>query len=335
VWVRWQGNDLPAADVLGVTAVVGSAGSPLARDAGVRGYRVVPERDASFRLIEGLWPRIRRNFTMRDGKPVLVASRTEQPWIDNNVAWIRIRQSAGERAVLSYPWKPFVPGDDSGPSAEDFARAIAEAGAFGADLVVELDERKLPAWAGARPYLLYYERPLTGQNLANVGVLTREPAAAHLILNLLARHNVPFRVVNSAEAASGLDLVITFEPDAAVPGVAPERVLPVGDGVGDPNGFALKVRNTLGKRRRLVDIWNGITVLTGIWQDRDGSLRIELVNYAAQPVPVQVRVRGAYARVEYARPEASAQSLVVEHIDGFTEFVVPELRIGGTLTLKD
>jgi hypothetical protein len=336
VMVRWKQDALPPPDMLGVTALIAAAGSPLAREAAGKGYRVLTEGDLSSRSVkESMWPRIRPNFTIRDGKPVQIASRTAQPWIENNVARIRIRQAAGDRPVLSYPWKPAVSGNTSGPSTDDYARAIAEAGAFGADLVLELDGSALPAWAGARPYLEYYARKIPRRMVANVGVRARDPSGSYLMLNLLARHNVPFRILDSAADTSNLDLVILVDSDAAPPGIAPEGLLRVGDDDADPNAFALKVRNVLGKKRRLVDIWNGITVLTALEEGLDGTLRIELVNYAAQPFPIQVRVRGQYRHVDYARPDASGQAtLVVEHLDGFTEFVIPELRIAGTLTLR-
>jgi hypothetical protein len=287
----------------------------------------------------GKWPRIRSNVRGRRSQVVQAANRTGQPWLDNNVAQVRILQAAGRRPVLTYPWKPDTLADpQAGPSADDFATAVAEAGAFGADLLLDLDAALLPAWAWARRYLDYYaRRDVRAAPMANVGVVTRDPAAWYEVLNLMARHNVPYRIVDSVDPlrAAGLDLVILTEPGTDAGELPAERVLRAGNDAADPNGFALKVWNRLGRKRRLVDVWNGITVLVGLERGAgERALRLEIVNYSAQPLPVQVRVRGIYGRIESVTPERPRQSLPFEHLDGYTEFVVPELRIGGTVVLR-
>ena len=61
----------------------------------------------------------------------------------------------------------------------------------------------------------------------------------------------------------------------------------------DPNAFALEVRQLLGRERRVVDIWNGITVLAAPYEEPKGRARVlTVLNYAHQPLPVQMRVRG-------------------------------------------
>ena len=50
--------------------------------------------------------------------------------------------------------------------------------------------------------------------------------------------------------------------------------------------------------------WNGITVLTAPYLDPDGkSMLVTAVNYAHQPLPVQMRVRGTFAVVHYESPD--------------------------------
>jgi len=57
---------------------------------------------------------------------------------------------------------------------------------------------------------------------------------------------------------------------------------------------------------------------------------IEFVNYATDPIRVQVQVKGSFTSIRYETPEhGCCQSLVPVTHDSFTEFVIPELRIAG------
>jgi hypothetical protein len=49
---------------------------------------------------------------------------------------------------------------------------------------------------------------------------------------------------------------------------------------------------------------------------------------------VQLRVRGAYAAVTYESPDDAAALIPYEHRDGYTEFVLPALRIGARVFLS-
>jgi hypothetical protein len=97
----------------------------------------------------------------------------------------------------------------------------------------------------------------------------------------------------------------------------------------------LDVRNRLGPERRSVDIWNGITVLVEPRRDPvDGTVLLSLVNYAHEERPVQLRVRGTFAAVTYESPEQALMLLPFTHRHGATEFVVPDLRVGGRVFLR-
>jgi len=112
------------------------------------------------------------------------------------------------------------------------------------------------------------------------------------------------------------------------------RVVESQDPPVDPNTFALEMRQLLGSDRRIVDIWNGITVLVAPYARRtgDGAL-LTAMNYAAQPLPIQVRVRGLYSEVQYETPGQPATLLPFEHRNGGTEFVLPALRVGARIFL--
>ena len=106
-------------------------------------------------------------------------------------------------------------------------------------------------------------------------------------------------------------------------------------GVADPNAFALEIRRMLGRERRVIDIWNGITVLAAPYQEPDGRLvLVTALNYAYEPLPVQIRVRGTFAVVQYQSPEEEATLLPHRHIAGYTEFLLPALRIGARVFLS-
>jgi hypothetical protein len=58
-----------------------------------------------------------------------------------------------------------------------------------------------------------------------------------------------------------------------------------------------------------------------------------VLNYAAQPLPIQLRIKGVFSQVHYESPGEAVTLLPYEHRDGFTEIVLPELRIGGRVFL--
>ena len=106
--------------------------------------------------------------------------------------------------------------------------------------------------------------------------------------------------------------------------------------VADPNTFALDVRQLLGRDHRIIDIWNGITVVAAPYANPDGkSVLITALNYAHQRLPVQIRIRGAFSIVQYESPDEPVTLLPYQQRDGYTEFVLPGLRIGGRVFLSN
>jgi hypothetical protein len=231
-----------------------------------------------------------------------------------------------------------------------------------------------------------WDLPARYAAVANIGVVTADPMRSFELMNLLARHNLPFDVVAPAQlparSLSQFDLLIVLDGvDTAQIGILSEfankggtvvlagsasssgaasdrpwragtplvktdaraayksgqgRVIEVLKGIGDPNTFALEMRQVLGRDHRIVDIWNGITVLAAPYREPDGgTVLITALNYAHQPLPVQLRVRGTFSVVRYESPEEPAALLAHEHRDGFTEFVLPALHIGGRVFLSN
>jgi hypothetical protein len=260
--------------------------------------------------------------------------------------------------MLTYSWTPITLSEmDEGPRLENYLVGIAEAGTFGADLLLPLharfQERLLlgqpqarAEWDEIRRYLQFYSWNLPGRYrpMANIGVVTAKPTQWFEVMNLLMRHNLPFELIAPAQLSKrALDrlrlLIVLDEPDRAQRDVLAEfsrtgGVVKVVNGPVDPNRFALEMRQLLGRDHRVVDIWNGITVLTSPRAEPNGTgALLAVLNYAHQPLPVQLRIAGTYSQVQYESPEEEATLLPHQHRDGYTEFVLPALRIGGRVFL--
>ena len=315
----------------------------------------------------GKWPHIRTNWVTRNKDVLQVTNRSSQPWLENNAALITIaadRLPEGQRVLLTYAWQPVTVSDlDRGPRLDNYLVAIAEAGSFGADLLLPLHERfeqdllagapdARAEWIEIRKSVDFYAWTVSQprQAIANVGVVSGDPLRDFELLNLLKRHNLPFVVVPPAALASdrlaGIDLLIVLDPlDQAAKQRVQEfaasgkgsltRVIERANVPAEPNASALEMRQLLGADRRVVDIWNGITVLIAPYSRPErGDVVLTAVNYAAQPLPIQLRVRGAFSQVQYEVPGQAAVLVPFEVRDGGTEFVLPALRIGARVFLS-
>lgn len=106
--------------------------------------------------------------------------------------------------------------------------------------------------------------------------------------------------------------------------------------VGDPDGFAEKVRNLLHRHGLLIYIWNAVTTIAFPFHTgQSGGIVLDLVNYAEEPLQVQVRIKGSFPNIRYKTPEHGAyQALKPEIEEGFTQFVVSPLKIGARVELS-
>jgi protein-tyrosine-phosphatase len=114
------------------------------------------------------------------------------------------------------------------------------------------------------------------------------------------------------------------------------KVLELAEPVSDPETFAQDIRRLLGKRNALLSLWNGLTTIAVPYKDRGARMTLlELVNYAGDPLRLQVQVKGSFATIRYETPEhGCCESLEPVKHDGFTEFVLPEIRIAGRVYLE-
>ena len=324
-----------------------------------------------------------------------VSSPTEQPWIDSNLAMVGFDRAfrPAQTPLIDFQWTlSDALQQQLGPSTENYLLSVAEAGALHSDLILNLhpslekalangSEEGWAVWKRIAKYLEFYLRedqpPVTLQ--ASVGVVTNNYDDSYEAMNLMARHNIPFRVLPpnhlTPQGLHGLDLMIVFtQPDEAAiqplagfvenggvailvslqnlfPGppsggrqasnnsviyaMGRGKVIELAGGVGDPGAFSRDVRRLLGKENLPISLWNASTTIAIPYKlPGTPAASVDLLNYSADPMPVQVRVQGTYSVLRYETPERGCCGvLTATHQDGFTQFEVPWLRIGGRVQL--
>ena len=114
------------------------------------------------------------------------------------------------------------------------------------------------------------------------------------------------------------------------------KIVALAQPVGDPEAFAEEVRGLLNRQGESIYLWNALTTLGFAYPtSHAGTVVVDLVNYAQEPLQVQVRVRGSFKSVRYESPgHGFYPAITPEHEKGFTEFVVPRLEIGGRVYLR-
>ena len=335
---------------------------------------------------------MRGSFIVKRDSVLEVSSPTAQPWIDTNLALIRIEQRSRRPQIPLYTFSSDQERQTT-LTADDYSLAIAEAGAFHADLVLPLDEHLQQGlnehdrdawtlWNQVRSMLRFSADAGTKalKPAANVAVILDKLDTDDEVTNLLSRHNIPFQVSTAADLKTGdlkgFDVVIVFAKldaesaervqtlatigvtvvvvdahgkyswQSSQPvqlnehttsySVGNGKVLELAEPVSDPETFAQDIRRLLGKRNSLLSLWNGLTTIAAPYKDgAEGTTLLELVNYAGEPVRLQVQVKGSFTNIRYETPERGCcESLKPVNHDGFTEFVIPEIRIAGRVHLE-
>lgn len=234
-----------------------------------------------------------------------VASATRVPWLDAN-GWRFLRDSS-----KSYYYD--VP-------AEKAALAAAEAYSYGAKAVVRTtgDLAKLAA-------MLKFLQGLGDPQstvLANIGIVDDGSEMTGEVLNLMARRNLLYRVVQSPDPKLDLHIQIGSK----------EYPKPEAE---DPYAFSQKVRQQLGDQKRLLRIY-GSEVLIGHLTGDANHVRVHLLNYGGRKVQgLRVRVVGSYAHGTMADPGVSDAKLQdFGQADGATEFTIPEMTVYAVIDLQ-
>ncbi|MFL6308051.1 MAG: hypothetical protein ACJ72H_31340 [Candidatus Sulfotelmatobacter sp.] len=347
---------------------------------------------------DGKQPEMRGSLVIKRDAILEVSSPTAQPWIDSNLALVRVEQAAdgGQIPMYSFSWNPPVAAQPAKTiTAADYSLALAEGGAFHADLILELDaglqkalsQRDAQAWTlwkQVRSYAEFSSKPAPAglQAAADVAVVVDDLDPSDEAMNLMARHNIPFKVSLPTnlqpEDMEGIDVVVVFaKPDKELAiqlehlasqgktvvvvdahgsypwqtqgavqlnehtvsyAVGSGKVLELSEPVSDPETFAQDIRRLIGNQNALLSLWNGLTTIAVPYGETRGRRLklIELINYAQDPVRVQVKVKGSFTAIRYESPEhGCCKSLPPSQHDGFTEFVIPDLTIAGRVHLEN
>ena len=338
-----------------------------------------------------LQPKMRGTLVINRNGVLQATSPTAQPWIDTNLALVRMEQAfrPAQPPLYRFAWDLNGTGKLDGPAAPDYALAIAEAGAFHADLILSLPESLQLAllkndsaawdlWGQNQKYLNFYSDHARQLGQANIAVIADDDPSSFEPVNLLVRHNLDVRVIPPAKfsdaAIHRFDVLVFLSPPAgnavatitrfarqggtvvllntdkknypwhsiqATSTTASSTSYSLGSGrviellqaINDPEAFAQDVRALVPEPKRCLSLWNALTVI-GLLDDDGKGRSIELLNYAGDPLQVQVRVKGSYKSLRYETPEHGCCTELQPSIeDGFTEFTVPSLAIAGRVRL--
>lgn len=177
----------------------------------------------------GKQPEMKGTMVVKREGVLEITSPTAQPWIDSNVPLVRFARGFHPTQVplYTFQWDTSDPLQQTeGPSAGDYSLAIAEANALHADLILTVHDKlqqglvanEAPAWKlwkKVKPYVGFGSSTLADwRPEANVAVVTDSYDSAYEPMNLMARHNIPFRVLPirglSASATAGLKMLLLF-----------------------------------------------------------------------------------------------------------------------------
>jgi hypothetical protein len=235
-----------------------------------------------------------------------LASPTRSPWIVAN-GW-RITRHPKAKYRYDLP-------------AGTGALAAAEAFAYGADALLKID----PADAASTAAMLTFLEGLPASDLppiADLAVVDDGSAVTGEVMNLLARRNLLFQVVQAPSARFRLNIVIG------------SREYPAEDAA-DPSAFALKIRRLLTDEQRTVRIY-GSEVVIGRLTGDGRRVRLHLINYGGRDIEgLRVRLRGAYAAGDAYVAGAGHVSLQ-DHVvaDEATEFSLPRMGAYAVIDLR-
>jgi hypothetical protein len=235
-----------------------------------------------------------------------LASPTRSPWIVAN-GWRFTR----------HPEKKYVYDVPAGKAA----LAAAEAFAYDVDAVLKID----PADVRNLGAMLTFLEALPAADLpvvADLAVVDDGSAVTGEVMNLLARRNLLFQVVQTPSARFRINIVMGGA------GYAIEEAA-------DPNAFALKIRRQLTDEQRSLRIYGSEVVICRLTGDA-GRIRAHLINYGGREIEgLRIRLRGAY-RSGAARIAGAGRLPLQDHViaDGFTEFSIPRIATYAAIDLE-
>jgi hypothetical protein len=228
------------------------------------------------------------------------AAATSVPWIDAN-GW-RFLRDANHKYYYDVP-------------AVSAPLAMAESFAYGVDAIIR-PTGDLEPFGRMLEFLKRIDRPRLPA-MANLGVIDDGTESVGEVMNLLARRNLLFRVVQAPDPKLDLNL-------------KPGR-----DEAADPSAYAQTVRQKLGDDKRLVRLYGSDVVIAYLTGDASGS-RLHLLNYSNRKVVgMRVRLRSEYAKGTLAAFGIEKVALTdYEKSAGATEFTVPEMSVYAVIDLE-
>jgi len=236
-----------------------------------------------------------------------LASPTRSPWVVAS-GW-RFTRHPGAKYVYDVP-------------AGKAALAAAEAFAYGADAVLRID----PADVGTVGEMLTFLEALPAVDLPAVSELGIEDdgsAVAGEVMNLLARRNLLFQVVEAASPRFAITIRL------GTPEYPREEAA-------DPSSFALKIRRRLTDEQRALRVYGSEVVICRLTSDA-GRARLHLLNYGGREIEgLRIRLRGSYgdgAALVSGAGRLALQDHVV--VGGATEFSVPRLLTYAVIDLNE
>jgi hypothetical protein len=177
-----------------------------------------------------------------------VASATRVPWVNAN-GW-RFEREPGRAFFYDAP-------------PDTAALAAAEASAYGVDAAIRAAPEDLAAFARMLRFLGQIAQPRLPV-MANIGVIDDGSDTMGEVLNLLARHNLLFHVIPSADPRYAL--ILRNVPRAA-----------------NPYDFAMQARRDLTDEKRMLRTYGSNVVLVRLTGDASAA-RLHLLNYGKAAV---------------------------------------------------
>ena len=177
----------------------------------------------------GKQPQMKGTMVVKKEGILEITSPTAQPWLDSNVPLVRFERGfrPSQVPIYTFQWELSDPlQQKEGPSVADYSLAIAEAGALHADLILNLpdelqkglaanDQAAWKLWRQVQPDLAFAaQADQKAVPQANTAIITDTYDTAYEPMNLMSRHNIPFRVLPAGQLTpqtlNGLRMLLVF-----------------------------------------------------------------------------------------------------------------------------
>jgi hypothetical protein len=226
-----------------------------------------------------------------------LASPTRAPWVNTNGSRF-LRKPEGK-------YRYSLPAGRS-------TLAAAEAAAYGADAILEIDPSDLTPLGLVFKFIASVP-PADLPPVTDLAVVDDGSAEVGEAMNLFVRRNLLFAIVPPGD--SRFDVVVRLGSNGYAR-----------DEAADPSALALKVRRKLTDARRSLRIFGSEVVIARLGADASRA-RVQLLNYGRRDIEdLRVRVRGTYASAKaYVEGDEAAVVSDFAAADGATEVTLRHL----------